>query len=588
MLSVVLHHSENREGGPGLRLFGTRSLDGGRTWSRLHPIDDPSRQSHDGYQLVHRRPDGRERIFVFYGWNRGAHPADKELSRTDMQLEEGYWFRFSDDGARTWSQDRHLVPVRRTAIDRDNPWQGSVMGMFLCDKPSIIGGAVWMAFQKTADGGGETPGSEVFFLRSPDLLDCEDPADARWETLPAGERGLQAASGALRLGEEPHVLAIGDDPDHLLAMWRTEVGRIACATSEDGGSCWEASDWLRYDAPVRERPLRNPRGAITPLRLPTRSPQGNAEYALLFYNNGHTERAGYTGRRILWLTLGRATPAGSIRWHQPEIVLYWDGTSFEDRPDWNDEWAIVDGPGYADFLAQDNGQLSFVESNKLAVRYHHVDDRLLAALRAQPDLAGLPDDPPCFDSQRATPEGRTPGLRYRGPVLPDLRSGRGFSICLRLRFERADEIHDSKETLVSALSTVTAALGEEATDATITKGWEILRHADGTCELRLHDGYSAPFVMRSSPSAPVDTSDGNSHWLTFTCDGGPGVASVVVDEWLNDGGEEAPRGWLMLPPTLGEIAGAEILVPERARGQLERLLVFDRSLLTSEAIAISR
>ena len=57
-LSVVLHHSENREGGPGLQLFSTRSVDGGRTWSPLSPIDDDIRQSHDGYQLLHRRPDG--------------------------------------------------------------------------------------------------------------------------------------------------------------------------------------------------------------------------------------------------------------------------------------------------------------------------------------------------------------------------------------------------------------------------------------------------------------------------------------------------------------------------------------------------
>ena len=123
--SVVLHHSHNREGGPGLRLFATRSTDRGRTWTPLAPVDDDSRQSHDGYQLVHRRADGSERILVFYGWNHGSQyppgaPADlTELKRTDMQLDEGYWIRVSDDGGRTWGSCRWSVPVRRTRIDHE-------------------------------------------------------------------------------------------------------------------------------------------------------------------------------------------------------------------------------------------------------------------------------------------------------------------------------------------------------------------------------------------------------------------------------------------------------------------------------------
>lgn len=153
--SVVFHHSENREGGPGLRLLNTRSTDGGSTWSVPIPIDTPDRQSHDGYHLLHRSDDGRERIFVFYGWNVGSqYPegADEgliEIKRTDMQLDEGYWFRVSDDSGRTWGAQRYPIPVRRTRIDRDNPWGGATMGMFLFDKPSVIDGAVYMAFQKT-------------------------------------------------------------------------------------------------------------------------------------------------------------------------------------------------------------------------------------------------------------------------------------------------------------------------------------------------------------------------------------------------------------------------------------------------------
>ncbi|MGA0894316.1 MAG: sialidase family protein [Ilumatobacteraceae bacterium] len=393
-LSVVLHHSENREGGPGLQLFSTRSVDGGRTWSPLSPIDDDIRQSHDGYQLLHRRPDGGWRIFVFYGWNPGSqYPPDSapdlpELKRTDMQLDEGYWFRVSDDGGASWGDRRWLIPVRRTRIDRDNPWGGSTMGMFLCDKPSVVNGAVYMAFQKTRDGAGETPGSEVFLLRSRNLLHVDDLDDAEWETLPHGDVGLQAPSGDLALGEEPHVLQVGaPHADRLFCLWRAETGRLAASYSDDSGESWDEPFWLTHEGHAGGgHPLKNPRGSITPFRLSGSSPDGMHEFVMLYYNNGRTERLGYVGRRVYWLVCGRSTPDGHIRWGQPEIALWWDGTGFEDRPGWNPDWAIVDGPGYPDFVEFDDATLAFVESNKLAVRYHVVDQRLLAHLRAQPDL----------------------------------------------------------------------------------------------------------------------------------------------------------------------------------------------------------
>ena len=84
------------------------------------------------------------------------------------------------------------------------------MGAFCCDKPTIIDGMVYFAFQKTPDGNGESYGSEVFFMRSKDLikLSAENKhEEATWETLPLGEHGLQTGRGLL-LGEEPHVIQI--------------------------------------------------------------------------------------------------------------------------------------------------------------------------------------------------------------------------------------------------------------------------------------------------------------------------------------------------------------------------------------------
>ena len=150
VLSGILHHSRNHEGGKGthiqqlpvdskiqcnfkiiiisgLTLCGTRSLDHGKTWSPLKPIEEPetikdceaydvekkdlnAKQSHDGYQLL-----VEDRIYLFYGWNKGSQPPKGEpITRTDMQLDEGFWMRWSDDFGETFSGGRVVIPVSFT------------------------------------------------------------------------------------------------------------------------------------------------------------------------------------------------------------------------------------------------------------------------------------------------------------------------------------------------------------------------------------------------------------------------------------------------------------------------------------------
>ena len=114
---------------PGLTLCSTRSLDRGKTWAPLKPVEEPetevdckaygvevkksdgdgaaARQSHDGYQLV-----AGDRVYLFYGWNRGSQPpGDRRLTRTDMQLDEGFWMRWSDDYGESFHGGRVVIPV---------------------------------------------------------------------------------------------------------------------------------------------------------------------------------------------------------------------------------------------------------------------------------------------------------------------------------------------------------------------------------------------------------------------------------------------------------------------------------------------
>ena len=146
-----------------------------------------------------------------------------------------------------------------------------------------------------------------------------------WETLPRGRVGLQTVDSRLQLGEEPHVLQVsqatsqqthrwcvtdlgrtcckvcnlgrdgggcGGAEPRVWCVWRTECGRLANAYSSDGGATFEAMSWMTFDGGAGGRPLRNPRGAITPYRFKRDGPDGHGRFAFLYYNNGHTERDG--------------------------------------------------------------------------------------------------------------------------------------------------------------------------------------------------------------------------------------------------------------------------------------------------------
>ena len=150
-----------------------------------------------------------------------------------MQLEEGFWMRWSDDYGSSFAGGRVVIPVRRTEVDRTNCWGGATIGAFSCDKPQVIDGRVFFAFQKTPDGNGESYGSEVFLMRSADLVELASGgrmAEATWETLPRGEKGLQTERG-LRLGEEPHLVQVSWD----LLLARS----LVLASSASGGLSWD-------------------------------------------------------------------------------------------------------------------------------------------------------------------------------------------------------------------------------------------------------------------------------------------------------------------------------------------------------------
>ena len=519
------------------------------------------------------------------------------------------------------------------------------MGAFCCDKPSIIDGMVYFAFQKTADGNGESYGSQVFLMRSENLLKLHEenkPQAAIWETLPRGDQGLQTDRGLL-LGEEPHVLQISGAK--LMCFWRTELGFLDSQYSNDYGETWhnaglpqplnyspsplqssvkveckreqkivqkvqgavernedlikDSADYMEgeeYKNMVWRNQLimRNPRGAITPHKM------RDGHFALLYYNNGHTDKVGYVGRLVVWLTVGRVENHQGediILWSQPEVVLWWDGLLLDNREDWNEDWAIVDGAGYHDIQELENGNLAFVESNKLTVRYHEISAHVLESLKTQLKGANavpkstLPEGPVSTWEKRIHSSGK-----YRAPVLPDLRAGGGFSLICWVNFAEIRAGFVGRKMLVNGMSCVSGSLDEEDAQD-ITKGFTI-EAVNNTIRLFVTDGFKIEFEftildvdqseqnmieefygIRRSLETPLNDNSQVS-MIAFILDGGPKVASCVINNKLYN---VAPSGWKFLPREFGEIGGSNIQVDEKF---VERFLVFDRALLTSECIKI--
>ena len=70
----------------------------------------------------------------------------------------------------------------------------------------------------------------------------------------------------------------------------------------------------------------------------------------------------------------------------------------------------------------------------------------------------------------------------------------------------------------------------------------------------LTDGFEIAFSFATHTGVNSGIWDGRGHVVTFIVDGGPRVASVVVDERLDDGGETAVRVGLFIRGAWAKLA----------------------------------
>lgn len=548
-----------------------RSTDRGKTWTQPLPLEPPG-SPEASYGVLLKVPSGR--IYCFYNFNHeNVREVKTEVGDVLRRVDSlgAYVFRHSDDDGRTWSTERHSVPVREFACDRNNVYGGKVRFFWNVGRPLVIDGddarrpnwpgrpAALLTLHKVgAMGQGFFAQSEGAFLRSDDILTERDPARVTFTTLPDGDEGLKPPPGGGRIAEEQSVVLLGDGS--LFCVYRTVDGHPAYSTSRDGGRTWATPDHLRYAPGGRK--VKHPRAANFVWSL------GDGRFLYWFHNHGppRDRRPGrwdpYEDRNPAWVAAGREVDTGTgkaLAWSEPEILLY-DDDSFVRM-------------SYPD-LVQEGGEWFVTETQKSEGRIHRIDPDFLAGLLRQHENTsvarhGLVLELPAQDQEMPSrvKAPKWPVFRLRDTAAEpfpgkDLRTG--MTVDVRI----GGHTWDHSAMLVDAMD----AEG---------RGLRLTAEPDRSVRITLGDGRTE--VHWTSDRDTL--SETSASHVTAIVDGGPKLIMFVTNGRVCDGGEERQFGWGRFSAEFRGPAGRADLVIHPA---VQRLRIYDRALRVSEAVGNSR
>ena len=522
---AVLTTGQGREGDPGQHVASTISTNQGRTWSPLNPIE-PADGPEASWATPLITPGGR--VYVFYDFN-GDQVSELRGRKIRADMLGWYAFRYSDDHGHSWSSERFRLPVRLTACDLTNDWQGAVQIFWGVDKPKVDYGVAIFGFTKL--GKYMLDYGEGWFFRSDNILTEPDVNRIHWEMLPEGELGLRAPEfGSIQ--EEFNLLPLGGG--RWYCLYRTTNGFPCHSYSEDGGRTWSIPEPACY----------TPGGRFikTPRACPRLFQCANGKFLLWFHNHGGRT---FEGRNPAWLT-GGVLRQGRIHWSQPEVLLYDD--------------TVATRMSYPDLVEQD-GKYWVTETQKQLCRVHPVDPALLEGLWTQGSVKRVTRSG--LVSQAAARQARKGTIQM--PKLPLLAARAGFSLDLWVRFDdlsAGQVLLDSRDAMgkgVVLQTTAHPALELVLSDGTRTNQWR--------CDRGL-------------------LTAAKTHHVGIVVDGGPRLITFLVDGLVCDGGAERQYGWGRFSPELGDVNGeAQAKLAPSLRGRWLTLRVYDRYLRNSELIA---
>lgn len=515
------------EGQGGQHVVSTISSDQGKTWSPLTDIEPPDGPE-ASWAVPLATPSGR--VYAFYTYN-----GDKVYNLPDgkkMRADTHGWYamKYSDDNGKTWSKERYRIPLRATACDRANDFDGKVQMFWGIDKPKAADGRVFFSFTKLG---------RYFLANSEGWLYCSDniltePAveEIHWDLRPEGEHGIrESAFGSVQ--EEHNMLPLGGE--RLYCIYRTTMGYPCHAYSENGGRTWTKPEPMTYTPGGRT--IKNPRACPKLWRC------GNGKF--LFWYHFHSGRS-FQDRNPAWIC-GGVTKNGKLHWSQPEILLYDDGPKTR--------------MSYPDLIEQD-GRYWVTETQKSVARIHELDSALLEDMWKQLDdeLPSQPVSSGCIAQFNASD--LTTGNAKIGPPLA-LDSEKGFTVDLWLtvdRFTPGQVLLDTRD--------------EDGC------GWALSMGENKTLKLSIDDGEH----RGTWDSDPNLLNEGQAQHLAFVVDGGPNIITVVVDGVLCDGGQDRQFGWGRFDPRIGDVSGTRSVKADLTGVTISNLRIYDRYLRTAEVV----
>ncbi len=553
-----------REGQSGQHIVAMRSTDHGVTWS--DPVDvEPPDGPEASYAVMLKTPYGR--VYIFYNHNtdnvrqiRADDPPFKDgwCKRVDSQ---GYFvFKFSDDHGRTWSKERHPIPVREFEIDRQNVYGGKIRFFWNVGKAFSHNGAGYVPLHKVGGfGDGFFTSNEGVLLKSDNILSERDPNKIRWQTLPDGDIGLRTPPGGGPIAAEQSFAVLSDGSFY--CVYRTIDGHPVFTYSRDEGRTWDTPQYKRY---ADGRLMKHPRAANFVWKCE------NGKYLYWFHNHGgrfireHPRRrtAAFNDRNPAWLCGGIETdsPDGKIiKWSQPEIVLYDDDPMIR--------------MSYPD-LVEEDGKYFITETQKSIARVHKIDPTLLQGLWNQFDndavakdgwILNLPAPKEKMPKQAKMP--KLPDFITRDYKRPDHGSRdrrAGFTIDFWIRFEY--------------LNPGQVLLDNRTGDG---KGFCLQTTERGAVQIVMNDGQTE----NQWDSDPGMLRPQELHHIAVVVDGGPKIITFIVDGKLCDGGDYRQFGWGRFSPNLKSVNGDTLLrIAPGLNGKMTALRIYDRYLRTSEVI----
>lgn len=494
----VFTTGSGHEGAPGQHVVATRSSDQGGTWTKPVPLE-PSSGPPASWGMPFLTDYGR--VYVFYNYNGDrvrTLPGSKKPVRDDMM--GWYCYRYSDDGGVTWS-DRYRLPVRTTACDRSNQWDGEVQVLWGIGKPqNLSDGSMIFGFTKL--GRYMLDDGEGWFFRCPNIHMERDPSKLIWQNLPGGEHGLRHP-GFGSVQEEHNLVELSNGT--LYCVYRTTGGFIAVSTSEDTGQTWAPPEKLRY---ATGEVIPNPRACPRLFKC------GNGRF-LLWFENHHGRD--FDHRNPAWLSGGVEDDEGRIRWSQPAIAVYSDDTSY--------------GTGrfsYPDLVEQ-TGRYWLTCTNKVEARAFQLAPELLQRLWSEVDSSLLTQTvAPDFTWE---PDGAATsvdlttwdvGSPTQGVWLDPAR--RDHSLTMELEIEL--------QTLRGQQSILEARTENGA-------GLQIQALPNGCVALDIVVGDDSLVWRTDEDMLQPDV----LHTIRIVFDNGPGIVLGYVDGKLCDGDTQRPFGW---------------------------------------------